>query len=99
MQQKHLHSNQNNSKKIIVTLGGTKEKIDSVRYITNSSSGKMGSAIADWAYYLGYDVIAISTIELKSPVFVPNLNSSAFVIYVNAIFPFSKNCVLQRIYD
>ncbi len=57
----------NNSKKITVTIGGTREKIDSVRYITNASSGKMGTAIADWAYYLGYEVNAISTIELNKP--------------------------------
>jgi len=34
-------------KKIIVTAGGTLEKIDGVRYITNKSSGKMGVAIAE----------------------------------------------------
>ncbi len=32
--------------KIIVTAGGTSEKIDNVRKITNSSSGKLGSLIA-----------------------------------------------------
>ena len=32
--------------KIIITAGGTSEKIDNVRKITNSSSGKLGSAIA-----------------------------------------------------
>lgn len=55
----------NNSKKVLVTLGGTKEKIDSVRFLTNASSGKMGTALADWAYNLGYSVEVISTIELK----------------------------------
>ena len=66
----------NNSKKIIVTLGGTREKIDSVRFITNSSSGKMGSAIASWAYYLGYEVKAISTVDLNSPFEIINVNSA-----------------------
>ncbi len=33
--------------KILITLGGTKEPIDSVRYIGNSSSGKTGRIIAD----------------------------------------------------
>lgn len=32
---------------IIITAGGTYEKIDGVRKITNSSSGKLGSIIAD----------------------------------------------------
>lgn len=34
-------------KKIIITAGGTSEKIDNVRKITNSSSGKLGMAITD----------------------------------------------------
>lgn len=34
-------------KKIIITAGGTSEKIDNVRKITNSSSGKLGMAIAN----------------------------------------------------
>lgn len=33
-------------KKVVVTAGGTIERIDPVRYITNDSSGKMGFAIA-----------------------------------------------------
>ena len=32
--------------KIIITSGGTSERIDNVRKITNSSSGKLGSLIA-----------------------------------------------------
>ena len=34
-------------KKIIITAGGTSERIDSVRKITNSSSGKLGMTIAN----------------------------------------------------
>lgn len=34
-------------KKIVITAGGTSEKIDQVRKITNSSSGKLGLAIAN----------------------------------------------------
>ncbi|MBR3605157.1 MAG: bifunctional phosphopantothenoylcysteine decarboxylase/phosphopantothenate--cysteine ligase CoaBC [Candidatus Gastranaerophilales bacterium] len=65
---RELYQNKkNNSKKIVVTLGGTREPIDSVRFITNSSSGKMGTSIANRAYYLGYEVIAISTIENENP--------------------------------
>ena len=33
-------------KNILITLGGTKEAIDPVRYISNHSSGKMGMALA-----------------------------------------------------
>ena len=34
-------------KKFIITAGGTSEKIDNVRKITNSSSGKLGCIIAN----------------------------------------------------
>ena len=53
--------------KIIVTAGGTIEKIDPVRYITNNSSGKMGEAIADYAYECGADVTLVSTKKVEKP--------------------------------
>ena len=34
-------------KKVLITIGGTKEAIDPVRYISNHSSGKMGMALAE----------------------------------------------------
>jgi len=46
-------------KKIIVTAGGTVEKIDEVRSITNRSSGKMGIAIAEECYLRGADVLLL----------------------------------------
>ena len=67
---------ENNTKKILITLGGTRENIDSVRFITNTSSGKMGTAISDWAYYLGFEVSVISTIKLDKPYKIINVNSA-----------------------
>ena len=55
------------NKKILITAGGTKEKIDPVRYITNCSSGKMGIALADCAYEMGAEVTLISTFKLNKP--------------------------------
>lgn len=52
-------------KKILVTTGGTKEWIDPVRFISNASSGRMGLCLADCAYFMGYDVELISTIDFK----------------------------------
>jgi len=46
-------------KKVLVTSGGTKEKLDPVRFITNNSTGKMGFAIARAAYLRGADVTLI----------------------------------------
>ena len=54
-------------KKIIITAGGTKEKIDPARYISNCSSGKMGIALADNAYNMGADVTLISTFAVNKP--------------------------------
>lgn len=48
--------------RVLVTAGGTREYIDSVRYISNYSSGKMGYAMAEEAYFRGArKVILIST--------------------------------------
>lgn len=49
------------NKKIVVTAGGTLERIDPVRFISNDSSGKMGYAMAQAAKWLGGEVYLIST--------------------------------------
>ena len=54
-------------KKILITAGGTKEKIDPARYISNCSSGKMGIALADSAHEMGADVTLISTFGVNKP--------------------------------
>jgi phosphopantothenoylcysteine decarboxylase/phosphopantothenate--cysteine ligase len=47
------------NKKIIVTAGGTTEKIDEVRFITNRSSGKMAVALAEECYLRGAEVLLL----------------------------------------
>jgi phosphopantothenoylcysteine decarboxylase / phosphopantothenate---cysteine ligase len=54
-------------KKIVITAGPTREKIDPVRYITNHSSGKMGYAIAEEAAKIGARVVLISGPVTISP--------------------------------
>lgn len=46
-------------KRILVTCGATIEKLDDARFITNFSSGKMGSAIVDAALSRGADVTVV----------------------------------------
>jgi phosphopantothenoylcysteine decarboxylase / phosphopantothenate---cysteine ligase len=54
--------------RLLVTAGGTREPIDSVRFIGNRSSGKMGLAIAREALRLGADVTVVSAnIEMVEP--------------------------------
>ena len=50
-------------KKVAVTAGGSIEKIDDVRFISNFSSGKMGEALAKAFYIKGADVTLISSKE------------------------------------
>ena len=50
-----------NDRRVIVTGGGTIEKIDDVRYLSNFSSGKMASSVATALYCRGADVNLIAT--------------------------------------
>lgn len=52
-------------KKIVITSGGTIEEIDPVRFISNYSSGKMGTALADCAKNLGAEVTLITTKDVN----------------------------------
>jgi len=51
------------NKKVTVTAGGSIEKIDDVRYVSNFSTGKMGEALAKAFYIKGADVTLISSKE------------------------------------
>jgi phosphopantothenoylcysteine decarboxylase/phosphopantothenate--cysteine ligase len=46
---------------VVITGGGTREKTDEVRYISNYSSGKMAKSLATALYLKGADVCYIST--------------------------------------
>lgn len=55
-------------KKVLITAGPTREKIDDVRYISNFSSGKMGFSLAEVANRMGARVTLISgPVDLPSP--------------------------------
>ncbi|MEC6747512.1 bifunctional phosphopantothenoylcysteine decarboxylase/phosphopantothenate--cysteine ligase CoaBC [Marinilactibacillus sp. XAAS-LB27] len=53
-------------KKVLITAGGTKERIDPVRFISNDSSGKMGHALAEAAWSAGAEVTLITVSDLPS---------------------------------
>ena len=46
--------------RVLVTAGGTREPIDSVRYVGNRSSGRMGLALAEEAARRGADVTLVA---------------------------------------
>src|SRR5262249_44126126 len=47
-------------KKVLITSGPTQEPIDSVRFLSNRSSGKMGAALARAALLTGAEVTVVS---------------------------------------
>ena len=49
------------NRRVVLSGGGTLEKIDDVRYLSNFSSGKMASSLAKALYYKGADVCLVST--------------------------------------
>jgi len=53
--------------KMLITAGPTREPLDSVRYISNRSSGKMGYAVAKAAAERGADVVLVSGPVALSP--------------------------------
>ena len=53
--------------RIIVTAGPTREYIDSVRFITNASSGQMGYAVAAIAVEAGHDLTLLTGPVALSP--------------------------------
>ena len=58
-------------KKVMVTAGPTREKIDPVRFITNHSTGKMGYALAKHCAQRGAEVTLITgKTQLEPPLFV-----------------------------
>jgi len=60
--------------RVLVTAGGTREAIDSVRYIGNRSSGRMGFALAREAQRRGAEVTLISAnVALDPPPMVRRL--------------------------
>jgi phosphopantothenoylcysteine decarboxylase/phosphopantothenate--cysteine ligase len=54
-----FQSTELSGKKVLITLGATIEAIDSVRYLSNHSSGKMGMALADACIEAGAQVTLI----------------------------------------
>ena len=57
----------NSSMKILVTSGGTSEAIDSVRSITNHSSGRLGKTITETLLEAGHQVCLITTSQAVKP--------------------------------
>ncbi|MFN0280209.1 MAG: bifunctional phosphopantothenoylcysteine decarboxylase/phosphopantothenate--cysteine ligase CoaBC [Pyrinomonadaceae bacterium] len=56
-----------NRERFLITVGGTREAIDPVRFISNHSSGKMGFAVAEAAAARGAGVTVIAGVTTADP--------------------------------
>ena len=75
--------------KALVTAGGTREPIDTVRYVGNRSSGRMGFALASEAIRRGAQVTVISAnVNLKPP-------AAARVVPVGTAEELAQACELE----
>lgn len=59
--------------RLLVSAGGTTEKLDPVRFLTNRSSGKMGLAIANVALLAGGQVTLVRTENAKNLPVLPGI--------------------------
>jgi phosphopantothenoylcysteine decarboxylase/phosphopantothenate--cysteine ligase len=77
--------------KVLVTAGGTREPIDSVRFVGNRSSGKMGFALAEEAAARGAEVTVIAanvSLERNPKITYVNVSTAAELeAAVHAEFP------------
>jgi phosphopantothenoylcysteine decarboxylase/phosphopantothenate--cysteine ligase len=74
-----------NGLRVLVTAGGTREPIDSVRFVGNSSSGRMGFALAATARARGAEVTLVAAnvgIEAPAGVTVHRVHSAAELEHV-----------------
>ncbi|MBV8599656.1 MAG: bifunctional phosphopantothenoylcysteine decarboxylase/phosphopantothenate--cysteine ligase CoaBC [Actinobacteria bacterium] len=61
-------------KRVLVTAGGTREPVDSVRFLGNRSSGRMGVALAEEARRRGADVVLLAAnIAVPAPIGVETI--------------------------
>lgn len=53
--------------RVLITSGGTREKIDDVRFLTNTSTGVSGARLADLLSSLGHDVTLVRAKSAAKP--------------------------------
>ncbi|HEU4624431.1 MAG TPA: bifunctional phosphopantothenoylcysteine decarboxylase/phosphopantothenate--cysteine ligase CoaBC [Steroidobacteraceae bacterium] len=73
-------------KRVLITAGPTRERIDPVRFISNRSSGKMGFAVAQAARNAGAEVVLISgPVSLATPPGIRRVDCESAVDMLNAV--------------
>ncbi|MDD3588609.1 MAG: phosphopantothenoylcysteine decarboxylase [Thermoguttaceae bacterium] len=77
--------------RILITSGPTRQYIDPIRYLTNASSGRMGSSLAAAAIAVGYEVVVVSgPVEVDYPTearVIPIVSTEEMLVACTAVFP------------
>ena len=83
-------------KRVLVTAGPTREAIDSVRFVSNKSSGKMGIEIAKEAAARGAEVLLIAgKCNVKLPEYIETIHVVSTDDFITAV----KNEISIKSYD
>src|SRR5574344_635781 len=72
-------------RKVVISGGGTVEKIDDVRYVSNFSSGKMANSLAKALYYFGADITLVASRGYE------NLPKNIDIKVASSSFEFKQN--------
>jgi phosphopantothenoylcysteine decarboxylase/phosphopantothenate--cysteine ligase len=88
-------------RRVVVTGGGTREKIDEVRYLSNFSSGKMAKALVLALYARGADVCYVTTVadeKLPDGVYVvPVENAQEMLEYTQDAIRIAKKGKMSKV--
>lgn len=76
----------------LITAGGTREYIDPVRFISNSSSGRMGYSLAEAALKAGHNVTLISASDAQPPIGVNFVGVETAAQMFEAVRNFFNKC-------
>jgi phosphopantothenoylcysteine decarboxylase/phosphopantothenate--cysteine ligase len=73
-------------RRVLITAGPTRERIDPVRFISNRSSGKMGFAVAQAAREAGAEVVLVSgPVSLATPAGIRRIDVESAAEMLNAV--------------
>lgn len=73
-------------RRVLITAGPTRERIDPVRFISNRSSGKMGFAVAQAARDAGAEVVLVSgPVSLPTPTGIRRIDVESAGDMLNAV--------------
>lgn len=84
-------------RQIGISSGGSREKIDSVRYLSNYSSGKMGASLALASYFLGANVTYIgSLLPYTLPLAIQTIHTETSQDFLQSIQKWQNSSISNK---